>query len=197
MTGEGASTRGRKVGSFKLEDRTKVLHAAAYLFDRKGYAETTMQDISARLKISKPTLYAYAKSKGEILQGIVAFWIDQVNAVVEAAEAHGEPGERLGVLVHGWAGAAVRYGPHMAVFLSEEHDIPGRALRDYRIWSRTVLHRVRSLVESGPIQPGANATVTAFAVIGFVTLLPRWFNPKGGLTIEQVAASFLATIGRS
>lgn len=41
--------------------------AAAHAFNETGFYATTLDDIAARLHISKPTLYYYVKSKDDIL----------------------------------------------------------------------------------------------------------------------------------
>ena len=47
--------------------REAVLRAAASAFNRRGYANTSLDDIAAMLGVSKPTLYQYFGSKQEIL----------------------------------------------------------------------------------------------------------------------------------
>ena len=46
--------------------RHAVLQAAAQLFN-EGFHATSLDDIAARLNVSKPTLYYYVKNKDEIL----------------------------------------------------------------------------------------------------------------------------------
>ncbi len=47
--------------------RNAVLSAAAQLFNERGFHATSLDDIAARLNVSKPTLYYYVKSKDQIL----------------------------------------------------------------------------------------------------------------------------------
>src|SRR5688500_1023408 len=47
--------------------RQAVLHAAAQLFNERGFHATSLDDIAERLHVTKPTLYYYVKSKDEIL----------------------------------------------------------------------------------------------------------------------------------
>lgn len=51
--------------------RKQVLETARRIFQRKGYAKTTMLDIAKALNKSKSTLYYYFKSKEEIFAAIV------------------------------------------------------------------------------------------------------------------------------
>jgi AcrR family transcriptional regulator len=57
----------------KRQERNDVIiDAAMVLFQRKGYEQTTMEEIAARADISPPTLYRYFPRKTELL--IALFW---------------------------------------------------------------------------------------------------------------------------
>lgn len=47
--------------------REAVLRVAASAFNRRGFANTSMDDVASVLGVSKPTLYQYFKSKQELL----------------------------------------------------------------------------------------------------------------------------------
>jgi len=53
----------------KLEKSARIkliLDAAAFLFRRKGFAHTTIEDIAGRAEIAKATIYLYFKSKADL-----------------------------------------------------------------------------------------------------------------------------------
>lgn len=68
--------------------RDRILQAAREVFFEEGYGAATMSMIAARLGGSKGTLYAYFKSKEDLLEAIVS---DQCS-VIEAALAVGNAG---------------------------------------------------------------------------------------------------------
>ena len=192
--------RPRKGSLAHLTDRDTVVEAAAFLFDRRGYVETTMQDIADRLHISKPTLYRHAKSKSDILQLIIDHWIDQSDQGLEEAALLAELGARIPFLVYDWTERAVANSAHLKVFLSSEQDMPPRAVRRYREWSDKAYSRFRDMVaegqKAGTYHASADPTVTAFSILGFILLLPRWLKPNGRLTPAEVAGRFLDTLHR-
>src|SRR5262249_61428077 len=47
--------------------RDAVIRAAAREFNRKGYHNTSLDDIAARLQVTKPTVYYYVTSKEQLL----------------------------------------------------------------------------------------------------------------------------------
>lgn len=54
-----------------LQQRERILEAAAVCFCRKGYHETTVQDICDEAHLSKGGLYTYFKSKDEMLAALI------------------------------------------------------------------------------------------------------------------------------
>lgn len=52
--------------------REKILNAAEQIFSEKGFAQTTIADISNASEYSRRTIYAYYESKEDILHHIIA-----------------------------------------------------------------------------------------------------------------------------
>ena len=59
--------------------RDAVLATAAQLFNERGFHATSLDDIAARLNVSKPTLYYYVKNKDEILIECVRNGLQMMN----------------------------------------------------------------------------------------------------------------------
>ncbi|MDO8430901.1 MAG: TetR/AcrR family transcriptional regulator [Candidatus Binatus sp.] len=55
----------------KLERERRILKAAERLFVRKGYAETSIEDVAARAGLAVGTIYNYFPGKSELLLAIV------------------------------------------------------------------------------------------------------------------------------
>jgi AcrR family transcriptional regulator len=84
---------GNAANAFDRDDqrnrkRDAVLRAAASAFNRRGYANTSLEDIAASLGVSKPTLYQYFNSKQEILYRCHQRALDQGDAGIAQAEMH-------------------------------------------------------------------------------------------------------------
>ncbi len=59
------------------ERRMEILEAARFLFQTKGFENTSMQEIIDRLGIAKGTIYYYFKSKEELLEAVIDNIIDE------------------------------------------------------------------------------------------------------------------------
>ncbi|HTS93141.1 MAG TPA: TetR/AcrR family transcriptional regulator [Stellaceae bacterium] len=86
-------------------DRQDLLNAAAELFARRGYRETSLEDIAARLTIKKTTLYHYIRAKEDLLFEIHGQMLDLLErrlAPIVAAPV--QPDERLRRMIHAYIG---------------------------------------------------------------------------------------------
>src|SRR5947199_8550537 len=83
-----------------LGSRQEILRAAARLFQQQGYDATSMNDISAALKLSKGGLYHHFRSKDEILFHIMNHAMDITEArVLVPIREISDPEERLRALI--------------------------------------------------------------------------------------------------
>src|ERR1700745_1159419 len=60
--------------------RDAVIRAAAREFNRKGYHNTSLDDIARRLEVTKPTVYYYITSKEQLLFECFVAGVGQVRA---------------------------------------------------------------------------------------------------------------------
>lgn len=76
--------------------REEVITAAQRLFQRYGFAKTTMEDIAKAMGRGKSTLYYYYKSKDDIFKDVIIHETNEVlTAVMEVCEQKGTAQEKL------------------------------------------------------------------------------------------------------
>src|SRR3546814_3371720 len=59
--------------------REAVLQTAARAFAENGYHRTSLEEIAARLGVSKPTIYYYAQNKDDLVAAIAARALDEID----------------------------------------------------------------------------------------------------------------------
>lgn len=64
----------------KEERRAQIIQAAIACFSKKGYHQTTMDDIVAASGLSKGSLYWHFKNKRDVLMSTVQWYFDQLAA---------------------------------------------------------------------------------------------------------------------
>lgn len=71
-----------------LAQRTKILEKSRTLFARQGFAETSMTQIGLACRLTKPALYHYFKSKGDILSGLLEYtWAQTEEQIAKLPKA--------------------------------------------------------------------------------------------------------------
>jgi AcrR family transcriptional regulator len=72
----------------KQERERRILTAARKLFDRNGYAKTSMEDVAERAGLAVGTLYNYFRSKDDLLLAIMRREADRLVRIAEGILAN-------------------------------------------------------------------------------------------------------------
>lgn len=83
----------------KAGRKQAILRAALSLFEQKGFADTSVEDITAKAKISKGLAYHYFASKDEILSEIIQLRLGELDLLVTRLKSESDPRRRLPILV--------------------------------------------------------------------------------------------------
>ena len=173
--------------------RVEILKSAAAAFRRRGYHGASMGEIARALRMTKGSLYYYFKNKEEILFFCHDYSLDILLDVLERVEAAGgTPPQKLRSLIESFV--------HHIL-----DDLRGTALTlDFQALSAPLLRRViakrdrfdrgiRRLLQEG-MDAGAIAAgdpkLLTFAILGAVNWIPRWFDPTGPATSEEIGRVF-------
>jgi AcrR family transcriptional regulator len=73
------------------EIRERLFRAALNLFAQKGFAETTVEDITEAADVGKGTFFNYFPSKDHILLAFVEMQLSKLEAAIAMARSGGEP----------------------------------------------------------------------------------------------------------
>src|SRR5690242_21794262 len=88
--------------------REAVILAAARAFRARGYHNTSLDDLAASLKVTKPTLYLYVPNKEAILFECFRAGLDPLlHRLDDCERAKGPARERLFAFIRGYASAIV------------------------------------------------------------------------------------------
>jgi AcrR family transcriptional regulator len=188
-----ASSRERQRG--RELKRDAVVRAAAREFNRKGYHNTSLDDIAARLEVTKPTVYYYVTSKEQLLFQCFLAGVEQIRAAFRDTRRLQLPArERLwAVLRHYGEAMASEFGWCMAH--AEDQDLSAAMSRHIKALKSEIDHGIRRLIREG-VQDGSihpcDPKMTAFALAGALNWIAYWYREDQSLTGAQIAAAFLA-----
>jgi len=186
--------RGRpRNASTTAATRIDILKAAAREFRKLGYHGATVEEIAAALHMKKGNLYYYFRNKEEILFACHQYSLDRLMQLLDAVEQSGvDPDEKLRRLIVAFVHTILDELHGTALLLDLEALTPSHL--------KTVIARrdrfergVRRVLEEGIAEGHFGAgdpKLLAFAVFGAVNWIPRWFNPDGPATSQQIADLF-------
>ena len=174
-----------------------VLRAAAQTFTEKGYYATSMDDVAARLKVTKPTLYHYFKNKEEILYQCVRLGLSVLQASVnEIVGAEGPAIDKLRAAILKYAEATFTDFGAWAVRAGEEPLSQKRRL-ELRKVERHIDDCFRQLIAAG-IDEGqlvpCDPRMVISAIAGTLNWITRWYRPNGELKPAQIAEQVYAIV---
>jgi AcrR family transcriptional regulator len=175
--------------------RVDILKSAAKAFRKLGYHGATVEQIAAALRMKKGNLYYYFKNKEEILFACHQYSLDQLTTLLEEVQrSAAPPDEQLRRLIVAFVHTILDELHGTALFLDLEALTPAHlkiviARRD------RFEQGVRQVLEAGMTDGTfgrGDAKLLAFALFGAVNWIPRWFNPQGPKSSEEIADRFAA-----
>jgi len=173
--------------------RVDILKSAAKAFRRLGYHGATVEQIAAALHMKKGNLYYYFKNKEEILFACHQYSLDQLMSISESVrQADLPPDEKLKQLIVAFVHTILDELHGTALFLDLEALTPAH-LKAVIVRRDRFEHGVRQVLEEGMTSGTfvrGDAKLLAFALFGAVNWIPRWFNPQGPSTSQDIADRF-------
>jgi AcrR family transcriptional regulator len=99
------------------DTKQRILEVARELFAQRGVQRTSLQEIAARLDITKPALYYHFSSREELVRSIVQPILDEEEAFLTSQEALAEVDPRS--LLEGYFDFHYRHRAEIALMLNE------------------------------------------------------------------------------
>jgi AcrR family transcriptional regulator len=173
--------------------RVEILKSAAAAFRRLGYHGATVEKIAAVLHMKKGNLYYYFHNKEEILFACHQYSLDRLLAQLDEIEqSRLAPDEKIRQLIGFFVHTILDELHGTALFLELEALSPAH-LKTVIARRDRFDHGIRHILEEG-IRMGlfgpADAKLISFAILGAVNWIPRWYNPAGPATSQEIADRF-------
>lgn len=188
----GLPRKGAKNG-----DRSRnIAESAARLFSRKGYIETSMEDISTAARLSKGGIYHYFGSKGDILEFILSDFLDAVLAnAKQDLQGVEDPAERIRVVISRHVKTYSDNIHAAKVLLHEAHNLAGSKLRKIKTKEKEYFRIISGTLAPclGEKTDRTKLTVLTFNLLGMCNWIYSWYDPKGRVGPEELAQMIFLT----
>jgi AcrR family transcriptional regulator len=164
--------------------RSQVIALAAELFDERGYANVSMEQLAVAAGIAKPTLYHYFRAKDEILRGIHEAFIDLLlERQEERRRLALSPADLLLGAMTDILGLMETHRGHVRVFFEHYRELPDTVREEIRVKRVRYQNLVRDAVAEG-IRTGVfrevDADIATMAVFGMCNWAYQWWRPGSG-----------------
>jgi AcrR family transcriptional regulator len=177
----------------KARTRVQILRSAAAAFGRLGYHGATVEQIAAALHMKKGNLYYYFRNKEDILFACHQYSLDRLHELLDETERSGLPPEdKLRRLIVSFVQTILDELHGTALFLDLEALSPSHL-------KKVILRRdrfdrgIRGVLEEGMasgVFTRSDPKLLTFAILGAVNWIPRWFDPKGSASSQEIADRF-------
>jgi AcrR family transcriptional regulator len=179
--------------------RFEILKSAATVFRRRGYYGASVEEIASALNMTKGNLYYYFKNKEEILFVCHDYALDIILEHLNAVEASGDtPDRKVHRLITGFVHLFIDVLQGMAWTIDVEPLSP--PLRKRVIAKRDRFDAgLRRILQEGIDQgvfSGSDSKLLSFAILGAINWIPRWYDPSGRASSNDIAEVFATFLVR-
>jgi TetR/AcrR family transcriptional regulator len=173
--------------------RIDILKSAAAAFRRRGYHGTSVGEIADALRMTKGSLYYYFRNKEEILYFCHDYSLDILLDLLREVEAEGRsPEEKLRRLVAAFVHMIIDELHGTALTMDLQALSPPalrRIIAKRDRFDRGIRRVLREGMEAGAFVRG-DPKLLAFAILGAVNWIPRWFDPRGEASSDEIGRAF-------
>lgn len=173
--------------------RIEILKSAAAAFRRRGYHGASVDEIASALEMTKGNLYYYFRNKEEILYACHEYSLDVLLALLDDVRADAStPDQKLRRLILAFVHLLLDELQATALTIDLQALSPPLlrkiiARRDE--FDRGLREIIQQGIDAGTFAPG-NPKMVAFAVMGAVNWITKWYDPAGPMTSEAIGQAF-------
>lgn len=170
--------------------RSAVIREAGRAFGKRGYHNTSLDDVAKALRVSKGTLYNYIKDKQEILFECHKQAYEIGEKAIELGQADVSNGaERLTKTLRYYIQFLIEQLGACAVLMEIDALRPkdrAKAVERRDGFQRQIVDIVLAGVADGSLVV-ANPNIVVFTFMGAANWVPRWYSPQGKMSGKEIA----------
>jgi len=175
----------------------RLLEAAFDLFEKKGFDNTTVDEIAHRCGMSKSTIYLHFRGKEDILVTGIQPLIDLLAGVLDAPEAgRGNYASRLEFVMRSYVhlGLSNRKEASVLALLGPETPVGILTRRRRSEIERSVADLILGGIEVGEFRGDLDPLLTARLLLSLSNWVTVWYQRNGVLAPEAIAQA-VASLG--
>jgi AcrR family transcriptional regulator len=176
--------------------REAILKHALALFDSKGFANTSLDDIARETGVKREAIYYYFKNREEILLCLIQ---PQSESLVSGLKAILESGDNATTMLHdAIRNHLERFDRHcleMTISLREIYLDDAKNVRRemdgiWRQYERMWTQIIERGQKSGEFQAIGSSKMVAFGILGMCNWLARWYDPEKSVSVGELIDTY-------
>jgi AcrR family transcriptional regulator len=167
-----------------------IAKTSARLFNKKGFLETSMNDIAAKAKMSKGGIYHYFSSKDEILCFILSNYMDLILKDLDQELSHIETSaSKIKFIISRHIDLYTKNLPEAKTLLKEANCLPKNKFEIIAEKQRKYFQIVSNLLWESLEKPVQKEKITAltFLLFGMCNWIYSWYHPGGSITPNELS----------
>jgi AcrR family transcriptional regulator len=180
--------------------KQKIIEASIDLFDKKGFTETSIQDIVDFVGVTKGTFYYYFSSKQELLKDIHLNYIEDLVKQQEAIINNPKKDytEKLYDIVYMLINNIKTQRRSARIFFREMRHLNETHFEEIRVKRNVFRENYQKMIEEGISKGEFNNNfrpdMLTFGILGITNWSYYWFNPDGAVSEEELAETYVEMI---
>jgi AcrR family transcriptional regulator len=174
----------RTIGSAADDTRQRILEVAVDLFIERGYAGTSVRDISQRIGMTKGSLYYHFASKEDLLTALVEPIISELDHFIADASGRDAPADRG--MIERLVTILDRHGIILRSLMSDPSVLHGLAIKQAMPQRLSALQKA---VAGGSDESAAIRGRCAIGLINAGTITPRFGAMAADGSVERERAA--------
>jgi TetR/AcrR family transcriptional regulator, cholesterol catabolism regulator len=177
--------------------REAILHHALALFDRQGFANTSLDDIARETGIKREAIYYYFKNRAEILLHIIR---PQSEALVSGLKAIVDSdADAPAKLYQAIRNHLQRFDRHCLemtislrdIYLDDAKEVRGEMDQTWRRYESMWTRIIADGQAAGQFAYCGDPKMIAFAILGMCNWLARWYDPRKSVSVDDLIETYV------
>ncbi len=167
-----------------IQEKSKqqiIKEKAAFLFRKKGYNATSMQDIAEAMDMKAASLYNHINSKKDILSSLLMNIAQEFSSgMQEILQASLTNIEKLNQLVSLHVSMTLKYSDSISLITGEWVHLEEPFLSDYKnlrdAYEKDFLSILKDCQQQGLINDAVNLNLSLYSILSTLHWLYSWYN---------------------
>ncbi len=186
---------GKRETPKRRQRREEIYDVAIAIFNKKGYASASMQDIADEIGVLKGSLYYYIDSKEDLLEGIFTQADQEFMELIEQALVlEVTEVERLQSFARAWCLWYLKNVERARIYVNDWDQLTGKRRKKVAHARREYGEKVQDIIDRAVAEIGLESDVDSHwarvYVFSAINGLPMWYRRSGESTPEEISVAY-------